>query len=85
MHSGRPYQYKMNNKKRDIANREGLVSDEEEVEDLRDVEQIEETLCATYERKKRGLGSGTEGINLVQITVSVEPTTPCATNTPQGK
>jgi hypothetical protein len=24
MHSGRPYQYKMNNKKRAIANKEGL-------------------------------------------------------------
>jgi hypothetical protein len=32
--NGRPYQYKMNNKKRAIANREGLVSNEEEVEDL---------------------------------------------------
>jgi hypothetical protein len=32
--SGVPYQYKMNNKKRAIADREGLESDEEEVEDL---------------------------------------------------
>jgi hypothetical protein len=32
--SGAPYQYKMNNKKRSIAVREGLTSDEEEVEDL---------------------------------------------------
>jgi hypothetical protein len=32
--SGAPYQYNMNNKKRAIADREGLVSDEEEVEDL---------------------------------------------------
>jgi hypothetical protein len=38
--SGRPYQYKMNNKKRAIADREGLASDEEEVEDLRAVEYI---------------------------------------------
>jgi hypothetical protein len=29
--SGVPYQYKMNNKKRAIADREGLASDEEEV------------------------------------------------------
>jgi hypothetical protein len=43
--SGVPYQYKMNNKKRAIAAREGLASDEEEVEDLRAVEQIEEILC----------------------------------------
>jgi hypothetical protein len=34
----------MNNKKRAIADREGLVSDEEEVEDLWDVEKIEEIL-----------------------------------------
>jgi hypothetical protein len=78
-----PYQYKMNNKKRAIADREGLASDEEEVEDLWDVEKIEEILCTTYERKTRGPGSGTEGRTPIQITVSVEPTTPCATNTPE--
>jgi hypothetical protein len=33
-HSGVPYQYKVNTKKRAIAVREGLVSDEEEVENL---------------------------------------------------
>jgi hypothetical protein len=33
-HSGVPYQYKMNNKKRAITDREGLESDEEEVEVL---------------------------------------------------
>jgi hypothetical protein len=38
MHNGAPYQYKMNNKKRVIADREGLASDEEEVEDLRAME-----------------------------------------------
>jgi hypothetical protein len=48
MHSGVPYQYKMNNNKRDIVDREGLESDEEEVEDLQVVENIEEILCATY-------------------------------------
>jgi hypothetical protein len=32
--SGVPYQYNTNNKKTSIANREGLASDEEEVEDL---------------------------------------------------
>jgi hypothetical protein len=53
-HSGVPYQYKMNNKKRSIADREGLASDEEEVEDLWDVEHIEEFLCAACERKTRG-------------------------------
>jgi hypothetical protein len=44
-HSGVPYQYNMNTKKRAIAMREGLASDEEEVEDLRAMEQIEEILC----------------------------------------
>jgi hypothetical protein len=38
MCSGVPYQYKMNNKKRSIVDREGLTSDEEEVEDLWAVE-----------------------------------------------
>jgi hypothetical protein len=32
--SGVPYRYKVNTKKRAITTREGLVSDEEEVEDL---------------------------------------------------
>jgi hypothetical protein len=34
----------MNNKKRDITAREGLESDEEDVEDLRAVDHIEEIL-----------------------------------------
>jgi hypothetical protein len=55
MHSGRPYQYKLNRKKRVVAKREGLESDEEEVEDLCVVEHIEEILCTTYERKSRGV------------------------------
>jgi hypothetical protein len=42
--SGVPYQYKVNTKKRVVAAREGLASDEEEVEDLWAVEQIEEIL-----------------------------------------
>jgi hypothetical protein len=32
--NGRPYQYKINNRKREVAKREGLESVEEEVEDL---------------------------------------------------
>jgi hypothetical protein len=52
-HNEIPYRYKMNNKKRTIADREGLTSDEEKVEDLWDVEQIEEILRMTYERKKK--------------------------------
>ena len=38
------YQYKMNNKKRAIVDREGLASDEEEVEDIWAVDQIGEIL-----------------------------------------
>jgi hypothetical protein len=57
--NGVPYQYKMNNKKRAIANIGGLESDKEEVEDLQDVEHIEEIMCATYERKIGGPRSGT--------------------------
>jgi hypothetical protein len=38
MRSGAPYQYKMNNMKRDLDEREGLESDEKEVEYLRVVE-----------------------------------------------
>jgi hypothetical protein len=56
--SGVPYQYKVNTKKRVVAAREGLESDEEEVEDLRAMEQIEEILRATYERKMRGPRTG---------------------------
>jgi hypothetical protein len=47
-HSGVCYQYKMKKKKRSIVVREGLASDEEEVEDLWVVEHIEEILCTTY-------------------------------------
>jgi hypothetical protein len=36
-------------KERVVAVREGLESDEEEVEDLRAMEKIEEILCTTYE------------------------------------
>jgi hypothetical protein len=81
--SGVPYQYKMNNKKRAIADREGLESDEEEVEDLQAVEKIEEIMCATYERKTCGPRVGTKGRTPIHVSVSVEPITPCATNTPE--
>ena len=82
-HSGENYQYKINNKKRAITEREGLVSDEEEVEDLRDMEQIEEILRATYERKTRDPRMEREDIHPFHINVSVEPINPCVTNTPQ--
>jgi hypothetical protein len=38
----------MNNKKRAIAPREGLASDEEDVEDIWAMEKIEENLCKIY-------------------------------------
>jgi hypothetical protein len=41
MHSEVPYQYKVNTKKRVIAVREILASDEEDVEDVRAMEKIE--------------------------------------------
>jgi hypothetical protein len=82
-HRGLPYQYKVNTKKRVIVAREGLASDEEEVEDLRYVEQIEEILHTTYERKTRDPIMGREGNNPIHINVSVEPINPCATNTPK--
>jgi hypothetical protein len=72
--SGLPYQYKVNIKKRVVAMREGLASDEEEVEEI---------LHATYERKMRGPRVGIEGRNPIHINVSVEPINPCATNTPK--
>jgi hypothetical protein len=81
--SGVPYQYKVNTNKRVVATREGLKSDEEEVEDLRDVEQIEEILHTTYQRKTRGPRVGREDINPIHINVSVECINPCATNTPK--
>jgi hypothetical protein len=76
-----PYQYKVNTKKRAVAMREGLVSDEKEVEDLWAMEQIEEILHATYERKTRGPRMGREGSDPIHINVCVEHINPCATNT----
>jgi hypothetical protein len=54
--NGIPYQYKMNNKKRAITDREGLTSDEEEVEDIWDMENIEEIVCVTYKGKQEVQG-----------------------------
>jgi hypothetical protein len=78
-----PYQYKVNTEKRAIAVREGLASDEEEVDDIRVVEHIEEILRATYERKKRLPIMEGEGSHPIHINVSVEPINPCVTNTPK--
>jgi hypothetical protein len=83
MCNGVPYQYKVNTKKRVVAAREGLASDEEEVEDLWAMEQIEEILCVTYERKRRGPRAEIEGNTPIHISFSVEPVNPCATNTPR--
>jgi hypothetical protein len=83
--NGRPYQYKINRKKREVAEQEGLKSDEEEVEDLHATWKIEEILCATYDMKTIGQGSGAEEGSPFQIIISVEPTTPCATKTSENK
>ena len=53
--SGRPYQYKLNRKKRVVAEREGLESDEEEVEDICVVEHIEEILHMKQRLEERNL------------------------------
>ena len=82
-HSGAPYQYNMNNKKRAIIVREDLESDEEEVEDLSAMKKIEEIMRVTYERNTRGPRAEIEGNTPIHISVSVEPINPCATNTPR--
>ena len=81
--SGVPYQYKVNTKKRVVAAREGLVSDEEEVEDLQAMEKIEEILRATYERKTKFPRTEGEDSHPFHINASVEPINPCATNAPK--
>jgi hypothetical protein len=83
--SGVPYQCKVNTKKIFKSTREGLASDEEEVEDLWDVENIEKILRATYERKMIGPRDGIKGISPIHINVSVEPINPCMNNTPKRK
>jgi hypothetical protein len=85
MCSERPYQYNINRKKRAVAEREGLESDEEEVEDLCAMGNIEEIMCTTYDIKTRGQGSDVEEGSPFQIRISVEPTTPCATKTSKKK
>jgi hypothetical protein len=67
MSNGQPYQYRMNNKKRVVAEREGLDIDEEEVEDLDSTGHIEDILRATYERKTRGHGFDAEEGSPFQI------------------
>ena len=63
----RHYQYRMNNKKKVVVEREGLDNDEEEVEDLHATGNIEDILCATYERKIIGHGSNIEEGSPFQI------------------
>ena len=47
------------------------------------MENIEEILHETYERKMRGPREGTKGNNPIHINVSVEPINPCMTNKPK--
>jgi len=65
--SGRPYRYKINSKKREVVEREGLDNDDEKVEYLRAMGHIEEIPRATYDRKTRGQGSGVEEGSPFQI------------------
>jgi hypothetical protein len=65
----------MNKKKRAIVDREGLASDEEEVEDLLVVEYIEEILHEKYERNTGGTRVGIEDNTPIHINVSMEPIT----------
>jgi hypothetical protein len=58
-----------------------LEIDEEYVEDIHAARNIEEILCATYERKTIGQGYGTEEGSPFQIQICVEPITPCVTKT----
>ena len=81
--SGVPYFYKVNNKKRAIGVREGLESDEEEVEDLRAVEQIEEILRATYEKKTRGPRAGERRQQSYPYQCQCGTHKPMLTNTPK--
>ena len=66
-HNERPYQYKMNNKNRAISKREGLDSDEEEVDDLRATGKFEEIFHTTYQRKTIGQGLDVEEGSPFQI------------------
>jgi hypothetical protein len=83
--NGVPYQYKVNTKKRVVDVREGLASDEDEVEELQVVDQIEEILRATYERNMRGPREEIEGNTPIHISVNVEPINLCVTITPRIK
>jgi hypothetical protein len=47
------------------------------------VDQIEEILRTTYERNTKGPRVEVEGNTPINISVSVEPIDPCATNTPR--
>jgi hypothetical protein len=73
MRNGRPYQYKINSKRRAIVERECLDNDVEEVEDLCATRKIEEILRTTYDRKTRGQGSSVEEGSPFQIIISMEP------------
>ena len=58
--NGWPYQYRMNNKKREVAEREDLDNDKEEIEDIWAMGNIEDILHVTYDRKNIGHGFSTE-------------------------
>jgi hypothetical protein len=83
-HNGVPYQYKLNNKKRAITDREGLESDEEEVE----ISRLWRILRKSYMKHMNGrqeVHGQDQKETLLSTSFSVEPITPCATNTPKRK
>jgi hypothetical protein len=79
-HIGHPYQYRMNNKKKIVMEWEGLDNDEEEVDDICATRIIEDILHTKNERKTKGHGYNVEEGSPFYIRISVETTTPCATN-----
>jgi hypothetical protein len=68
--SGVPYQYKVNTKKRVVAVREGLESDEEEVEDLGLWSRLRKS-CVQPMRGKQEAQEQEEKIAILSILMSV--------------
>jgi hypothetical protein len=66
MRSRVPYQYKVNTKKRVVTMREGLVSDEEEVEDL-GLWRILRKYCVQHMRGRREVQEREEKVEILSI------------------
>jgi hypothetical protein len=61
----------VNTNKRVVATREGLASDEEEVEDLWVVEKIEEIMCMQHMRGRREVQEREEKEAILSILMSL--------------